>query len=48
MNYPEELRERYNEVMYDERDIPVKEFSVEMFNTRNKRINKWSYKPTNR
>lgn len=32
----------------DERFIPVEEFSVEIFNTRNKCINKWSYKPTYR
>lgn len=38
------IYERVNREHY----IPVTEFMVEIFNTRNRCVNKWSYKPTYR
>lgn len=45
MNYPEELRERYNEVMYDERDI-IEKFLKEQYDIRyGRQRDTWHFEP---
>ena len=45
MNYPEELRERYNEVMYDERDI-IEKFLKDQYDIRyGRQRDTWHFEP---
>ena len=45
MNYPEELRERYNEVMYDERDI-IQRFLEKQYDIRyGRQRDTWHFEP---
>lgn len=45
MNYPEELRERYNEVMYDERDI-IQRFLEKQYDIRyGRQRDSWHFEP---
>ena len=45
MNYPEELRERYNEVMYDERDI-IEKFLKDQYDLRyGRQRDTWHFEP---
>ena len=45
MNYPEELRERYNEVMYDERDI-IQRFLEKQYDLRyGRQRDTWHFEP---
>ena len=45
MNYPEELRERYNEVMYDERDI-IEKFLKDQYDIRyGRQRDSWHFEP---
>ncbi len=45
MNYPEELRERYNEVMYDERDI-IQKFLEKQYDIRyGRQRDTWHFEP---
>ena len=45
MNYPKELRERYNEVMYDERDI-IEKFLTDQYDLRyGHQRDEWSFEP---
>lgn len=46
MNYPEELRERYNEVMYDERDI-IEKFLKDQYDIRyGRQRDSWHFEPS--
>jgi hypothetical protein len=46
MNYPEELRERYNEVMYDERDI-IEKFLKDQYDIRyGRQRDSWHLEPS--
>ena len=45
MNYPEELREKYNEVMYDERDI-IEKFLKDQYDLRyGRQRDTWHFEP---